>query len=219
MMDSLKVPGEKTQIVPNGVDTGLFKKYPSKELRKELGLSGNFVLGYVGVLREWVDFEPVFKALKSLNKKKVKVLIVGEEGRFTEKKELAKKCGIEDRVVFSGTIPYSEVPKYISCMDTCLIPFRVNKISENAVPLKLFEYMACERPVISTRLRGVEDTIGDRILYANSTDEYIELVSELMNDKSLPKGLGKKGRGFVVENYDWRTNVRDLERVLIKFGN
>ena len=62
LRDSYHVPQDKFELIPNGVDTELFKTYPSQQLKQELGLNTNFVVGYVGVLREWVDFEPVFAA-------------------------------------------------------------------------------------------------------------------------------------------------------------
>ncbi|MFX1351901.1 MAG: DUF2341 domain-containing protein, partial [Promethearchaeota archaeon] len=64
--DALDLPrsvSDKYVVLPNGVDTDLFRKHDSSGLRKELGFGGDtFVLGYVGVLREWVDLEPAFAA-------------------------------------------------------------------------------------------------------------------------------------------------------------
>lgn len=59
------VPDEKAEFIPNGVNTKLFKNYSNA--KEELGLCG-FIIGYVGVLRSWVNFKPVFEALKFLDK-------------------------------------------------------------------------------------------------------------------------------------------------------
>jgi len=61
------------------------------------------------VLREWVDFSPVFTALKDL--KDVKMVIVGKEGYYEENKKLAKEHGVEDQVTFVGMVPYKDVTK------------------------------------------------------------------------------------------------------------
>ena len=205
------IPDEKFELIPNGVDTKLFRKVES-DLRERLGLEDNFVLGYVGVLREWVDLTPVYQAIKNLED--VKLLIVGEEGMLKENREIVRRYRVEDKVVFAGTVPYTKVPEYISAMDVCLIPFKRNAISQNAVPLKLFEYMACEKPVISTRLEGVMEVVGDMILYADTVDEYIAQIKNIIDNTDLAEELGEKGRKFVIENYDWKKIVGRLDLIL-----
>ena len=120
----------------------------------------------MGVLREWVDLTPVYQVLKKMDN--TKLLIVGQEGLFRENQELVKKFGVQDKVIFTGNVPYVRVPEYIAAMDVCLIPFKNNDISHNAVPLKLFEYMACEKPVISSRIAGVQQIAKNNIFYADT---------------------------------------------------
>jgi glycosyltransferase involved in cell wall biosynthesis len=147
LRDSCGIPPNKSELIPNGVDTELFRKYPSDELRKELGINNSFVVGYVGLLREWVDLEPLFIAVKQLNEKlDIKLLIVGGGIGYEKNIELAEKHDLlKKKVIFTGTVPYTQVPKYISCMDVCVIPFKLDAVSQNSLPLKLFEYMACEK--------------------------------------------------------------------------
>lgn len=208
---SCNIPSDKCKIIPNGVDASIFRYLPGA--KESLGLNG-FIIGYVGVLREWVDFKPVFLALKKINPE-IKLLIVGKEGFFEQNINLAKSCGVADRVIFSGMIPYSQVPKYISAMDVCIIPFKKGGISENALPLKLFEYMACEKPVISTELEGVKKVAGNLVIYANNEDEYKEMFDLLYNDKNLRHKLGVAGRQFVEDNYEWEKIVDKLENLLL----
>lgn len=209
--ETYHVPMEKTEIVPNGVDTQDFKYY--KNSKEELGLDG-FILGYVGVLREWVDFKPVFKALKSLNSD-IKLLIVGSEGNLKESKELAKEFGVEDRVIFTGMIPYSDVPKYVSAMDVGLIPFNLSKVSHNALPLKLFEYMACNKPVISTEIDSLKSKFPKEILYTKTNEDYVDKIKMVYEDQLLSRKLGKSGRK-IAEKHNWEHITTKLEEVLLK---
>ena len=205
------IPDGKCEVIPNGVDTELFRNYG--DTKKELGLEG-FSVGYVGVLREWVDLEPVFRALRYLNKE-IKMVVVGKEGQFKENMELAKNYGVYDRVTFTGMVPYSQVPKYISAVDICLIPFKRGAISENALPLKLFEYMACEKPVLSTDLPGVRAVAGNKVLYATTRDEYREMILKLYRNEELRFKMGKEGRQLVEGVYDWEKIVGKMEEILI----
>jgi glycosyltransferase involved in cell wall biosynthesis len=203
------IPFDKIKIIPNGVNTDNFKPY--KNMKEEFGING-FIIGYVGVLREWVNLEPIFKILGQLNKE-VKLLVVGKEGRYRENVELAEKHGVADRVIFTGTISYSQVPKYISAMDICLIPFALNDISQNALPLKLFEYMACEKPVISTPIPAVKKIAGCNVLYATNEVEYLEKINLLYEDKNLRNKLGKQGRK-ISEEYSWEKIALELDQLL-----
>jgi glycosyltransferase involved in cell wall biosynthesis len=213
---SCRIPESKMRIIPNGVDTRLFRNYGST--KKELGFDiDSFIIGYVGVLREWVDLAPVFEALRNLNKN-IKMIVVGKEGKYKENVALATKYGVADRVHFTGMIPYYQVPKYISAMDICLIPFKLNAISQNALPLKLFEYMACEKPVISVPIPGVERVAGDLVLYARTQEEYTEKINTLFESDELKNELGYSGRKLITEKYEWEKIINDLENELRETG-
>jgi glycosyltransferase involved in cell wall biosynthesis len=216
LRDSCGIPPNKSELIPNGVDTELFRKYPSDELRKELGINNSFVVGYVGLLREWVDLEPLFIAVKQLNEKlDIKLLIVGGGIGYEKNIELAEKHDLlKKKVIFTGTVPYTQVPKYISCMDVCVIPFKLDAVSQNSLPLKLFEYMACEKPVISTKIKGVVDAVQDGVLYASTEEEYHDKIVKLYKDEELRIKLGIEGRNYVKGNYEWSKLALKLENVL-----
>lgn len=216
LRDSYHVPQDKFELVPNGVDTELFKQCAPQPLRNKLGIETDFVVGYVGVLREWVDFEPVFSALKHLEVKypNMKVLIVGEEGGYGKTKRLARKHEILNKAVFTGTVPYNQVPEYISCMDVCLIPFRANAVSDNALPLKLFEYMACEKPVICSQLTSIAQAVDGKVLYASNEKEYRDNLIALYENRQLRQRMGAEGRKFVEQSYNWSTITSGFETIL-----
>ncbi|MDP6584264.1 MAG: glycosyltransferase, partial [Anaerolineales bacterium] len=164
LQSAYHIPEDKSEYIPNGVDTELFRSYLCQQKREKLQIAGCFVLGYVGVLREWVDFEPVFAAVAGLGHAypDIRILIVGEEG-LERNRELARRYGVDGKVLFTGTVPYTQVPQYIACMDVCLIPRKANLVSESMVPLKLFEYMACEKPVICTELGSIKQAVQGRV--------------------------------------------------------
>ena len=204
------IPDIKFELINNGVNTTLFRKLQTG-MKDELNLEEYFVLGYVGVLREWVDLKPVYEALKSF--KNVRLLIVGEEGLLKENIDIAKEYGVAEKVVFTGTVPYETVPHYISAMDCCLIPFNQSKISQNSVPLKLFEYMACEKPIISARLPGVKEIAGERLFYADTASEYKDQITAVIASDTCSEQY-RKNRTFVVNTYDWNAIGQNLENVL-----
>jgi glycosyltransferase involved in cell wall biosynthesis len=207
-----RVPETKSCIIPNGVDLGAFQS--TNDGKALAGLDG-FIVGYVGVLREWVDFEPVFRALSAVDKR-IKMLVVGKEGQFEEARNLARMCGVSDRVIFVGEVDYAEVPQYIAAMDVCLIPFKSNDISAGAVPLKLFEYMACGKPVLSTRMQGVEGVAHDIVQYCSSVEDYAQTITALHEDEKLRKQMGHDGKKLISAKYDWEVISKTLESTLAR---
>ncbi len=215
--DLYPAPEDKEVIIPNGVDVELFYPYPSQSLREELGIGRDFVIGFVGTMREWVDFEPVFAAVGQLSSQcsDIKILIVGEEGGLSKTRHSAQRLGVLDKTIFVGTIPYNLVPQYISCMDVCLIPFAKHKGMDTGVdgfcPLKLPEYLACEKPVISTQKTPMPEYM---VLYASTVEEYRDKILQLYNDPQLRKQMGLLGRKLVQSSYTWSSRALMLEEML-----
>lgn len=210
LVESYQIPFKKIIIAPNGVDTELFKPMRT-DLKSKLDIDFKFTLGYVGVLREWVDFSPIFDVLKE--NKEVGMVVVGDEGSYNERVKEAEALKIKEQVCFAGSVKYSNVPEYISVMDACTIPFIINPVTNNAVPVKLFEYLACGKQVISSTLSGVKETVGDRILYANNSNELSDIVSNLIMD-NVPYNICEDNRSLICEKYSWKNTSEQIEKTL-----
>ncbi len=213
------IPREKRELLPNGVDIELFSPRPCDRIKERYGLGDSFVVGHVGVLREWLDLESLFIAIRELASKiDIKLLIVGGGVGYDKTVEMAKDLGVLDRTVFTGTVPYSMVPEYISCMNAGVIPFRQDNVSNNSLPLKLFEYMACGVPVVSTHVSAIQKDFGQTVRFVSSTNEYVQEFMKLYQDPKLCSRLGSEGRHIVEDEYQWPAIAKKLERVLIKAG-
>ena len=217
--EALNLPAryqDKYIVLPNGVDTSLFSKRDSRDLRKELGLEDSFVLGYVGVLREWVDLRPTLRALAALRDQghKVRLLVLGEEGGLDACKLLTQEFGVADQVLFIGTVPYEQVPRYVSLMDVGLIPFGYNPVASGALPLKLLEYMSCEIPVICTPLPGISTAVGDAVLYAGNADDIIQHIVHIKERPVEVQRMQAEGCKLVKQNFEWRNIAHHLVNIL-----
>ena len=210
------VPENKMIVVPNGVDTALFREMEKNTvIRKDLGLDDAFVVGYVGVLREWVDFEALLKAVKDLKTTlQLKVLIVGGGPEREKLNKLTEELGIKDVVVFTGNVPYNQVPDYISAMDVCTIPFKTDRVAKDSLPLKLFEYMACGKPVISSKIDVILEEMSHIVCCCETPEEYEESIMKYYHNKNLLDTCGKAGQKYVSENYTWKSISNLLESVL-----
>jgi glycosyltransferase involved in cell wall biosynthesis len=211
---SMNIKKYKYEYLPNGVDTKNFKPIKLKSSKTK-----QIIIGYLGALREWVDLRPMLLAVKNLKNYKIKVLIVGGEEDLPQYEKFVKKHKIDHKVTFTGNVPFKEVPKYINKMDITTIPFKINRVTNGTCPLKLLEYLGCEKASISTPLNEVKSMLGNKVLYANTVKEWEKQISILYHDQILREMLGKTGRKFVEENFNWNKICKDMEDILIKYNN
>lgn len=203
-------PMNKSVYIPNGVDIDLFS--PN---RHHLHKKNYFCMGFVGVINEWVDLKPVMSALKDLRKfMRIKLIIVGDGERVDEFKKITQDYEISDHVIFKGKLPYHKVVECMSLMDVCFISRKTTKDSQNSHPIKLFEYMALEKPVISTPLAGVQNLVGDMVFYASNSSEIKKRVCFLHENEDLKNEIGKRNREFIVDNYNWDKISAKFDKML-----
>lgn len=146
---------EKIDVVKNGVDRNLF--YPTNqkdpELVKHLGLEGKTVIGYIGThgMAHKLDFILHCAAkLQKLNSDKHFIFL----GNGAEKENLKRLCAELrlSNVDMLDSVPKSEVKRYISVLDVCLINLKKSELFTTVIPSKIFENAAMEIPI----LMGVE---------------------------------------------------------------
>lgn len=196
-------------IIPNGVDTSVFKHIPADVAKNDLGLKGH-ILGYVGSLEYWVDLETVVKALPHLD---VKLLVVGPE-LFTDYgtmiKKLAEYLGVSDKIVFTGRVEYSQLYKYISAMDIGLNPLKHVKKNEITVGGKIFNYLACGKPVLSSRMIALENLLGNNLYYYDDKMSFIRLINRLLEPADDRDNYIK-----ISQNFDWKNIATRYNQILL----
>ena len=116
------------------------------------------------------------------------------------------------------------MPGFISAADYCILPaYSHEKIMQDIVPIKLYEYMAMKKAVICTRLPGIYKEFGDDngIVYIDKPEDTVTKAIELAKGDII-KDLGTKARAFV-QKYDWETLtdrfVKILEEAIAKKRN
>jgi glycosyltransferase involved in cell wall biosynthesis len=217
LSDSYHFPPGKSVLIPNGVDSELFYNHRSPLASQTSGDVNPFRVGFVGFMNDWVDLEPVFEALKSLNRDgpKTRLLVAGDGSCLNFFKTLAEKQGLSDLVHFAGFVPHQKIPQFISGMDCCLISLKPTADCQNSFPLTLLEYMACGKPVIATPLSGIKEAVGDKVLYASGVEDIKNCILRLHTDAGLRSKLGNEGKVFVKENYTWERIGRQFEEVVM----
>ncbi|GAI11428.1 unnamed protein product, partial [marine sediment metagenome] len=166
-----------------GVNLAQFRKDNRSKVRIQHGIEkDDIVLFFMGWLYNFSGLREVALELVKAKDSHLKLLIVGEGDAFNELQELREKYDLHHRVILTGKKPYQEIPSFIAASDICLLPAYNNEVMRHIVPIKLYEYMAMGKPVISTKLPGVmkEFTHNNGVVYVNRPEEVVKKASELM---------------------------------------
>ncbi len=195
-----------TQIpFPNGVDISLFQKQDMNQLKTSLGLADSFVIGYIGRLIQMKGVDTLIEAAATLNFP-YKLLIVGQGEDKTKLLELAETHQIADKIVWIDVVPPEEVPDYLNCMDTLVLPSRTTPEWVEFFGRVLIEGMACEVPVIGSDSGEIPQVISDAglVFPEGEAADLAEKISKIASDPTLRHTLKKRGLERV-QNFTWET--------------
>ena len=141
-----------------------------------------------------------------------KLVICGKGEDELALKSLAKELGVEKDVLFLGLVPYKELPKYVSAADV----FVRASISEG-FGNSFVEALACEVPIIGTRVGGIPDFLTDKktglFCKVKDPDDLAEKILLLLEDEKLAHTIGETGKKMVTEKYQWAGIAQQFDEV------
>ncbi|MGI0091764.1 MAG: glycosyltransferase family 4 protein [Nitrososphaerales archaeon] len=224
-----RVDDSKIEIVTAGVDTELFKpdEISRKQIRARYSLEDREVIGFVGTFQEWHGVGEILEASRLVlaSHPKAAFLMVGPYFNATEKK--ARALGLPGSpFVFTGPVPYEKVPEYLSACDVLIAPYNPDKIESKeqvrkhplGSPLKMFEYMATGKPVITTSVEPMTAIIEDRmtglLIPPGDSRALAKAILELLDNEDLSRRLGEDGKQLVLRRYSWLGVVGRISSVL-----
>ncbi|MCK4826209.1 glycosyltransferase family 4 protein, partial [bacterium] len=146
----------KIIVLPSGTDTKLFRPLKKKECRKKLGLDPSFFyVGFVGSFFIHQGVDTLIDAAPMILERfaNARFLLVGDCPMMDTWKKRVNQKAIQEAFLFTGQVPYKKVPEYIGAMDICVAPHREE--SNQASPVKIFDYMACNRPIVASNIAVV----------------------------------------------------------------
>jgi len=188
---------EKFLFLPNGVDLDTF--FP-RELEKKDQII------YAGLLGHAQDLKNPILAMKRLEDRfDIKLKIVGDGDIRGELERLVISKNLEDKVEFEGLVPREKIPEFLSSSKIGIAPIKGIESLDYAVPSKIFEYMACELPYITSGIGEVERLTRESeagLVAENDPDSFAEKLRYLLEDEERLEDMRKKGRRFVEKNFD-----------------
>jgi glycosyltransferase involved in cell wall biosynthesis len=210
------IPAEKVAVVPNGVDTDIFRpRQRPSNLVDRFGLADRFVFGYVSNLdhpRE--GHELLIHAAIALRRRGVKAtaLIVGDGYRRSELERAARRLDAGDAVIFTGRVPHQEVLDYYALLDVFVVPRVDERAARLVTPLKPLEAMAAGVPLVTSDLMALREITGDgergRHFPAGDGAGLADVLARLEADPAQRAAMAVAARLWVLAERQWSANGR-----------
>ena len=218
---------ERVVVVPNAVDIDRFTPRPrDAALAASLGIEpGETVLGYVSTFTGYEGIRYLIEAAAILRERgrAVRVLLVGDGEERPALEAEARRLGVADRtVVFTGRVPHDTVNAYYSVIDVFVVPRTNDRVSQLVTPLKPYEAMALERPIVVSGVAALREIVtdGETGLTFKPEDarDLANVVEPLLDDPARRATLGRAAREWVAANRTWRQNGRRYRELYERLG-
>ena len=208
------VPADHVSVIPNGVDASVFAPQPpDPALQRRYGLAGRFVFGYVSNLdhpRENQELLVAATARLLRGGRNVACLIVGDGRRRSEIERTAKTAGVGAGVVFTGRVPHDQVRGLYALLDAFVVPRRDERAARMVTPLKPYEALAMERPLVVADLPALREIAAPEerglVFPAGDADALAASLARLIDDPVLRRRMGAAGREWVARERSWTAN-------------
>lgn len=199
LYQSKKEYARNIHLVPNAADIRLFGQAELEETIIPDDVSGlsHPLLGFVGVIHHWIDLDLI--AYLAVQRPEWTIVLIGPVGAGVN----IDSYKVIPNVIFLGHRDKEELPGYLKAFDVCLNTFINNELTQSVNPLKLYEYLAAGRPVVSVDMPGVAEFAGV-IEIAGDYDSFLAAVERVLESESPDK---KQQRLMVAQEHSWENRL------------
>jgi PEP-CTERM/exosortase A-associated glycosyltransferase len=210
---------DKVTVIPNAVDIDAFAVGGEADpvLRRQLGLDGHDVIGFIGSFYAYEGLDLLLDALPRLLQRQpgARVLLVGGGPQDAALKAQAERLGLKDKVVFTGRVPHDQVQRYYDLVDVLAYPRHSMRLTELVTPLKPLEAMAQGRVLVASNVGGHRELIrhGETgwLFPAGQADALADLLADVLGRRDSWPAIRAAGRTFVEAERNWRTSVSNYQ--------
>jgi glycosyltransferase involved in cell wall biosynthesis len=202
---------EDVHVVRTGPDLTRFVPTPPEP---ELKRGKPYLLSYVGVMGPQDGVDHAIRALAVLHRRRQDwhAVFMGDGEMLDEMRRLAAELGLDGAVEFSGWVEHDFVSRVLSTSDVCLAPDPKNPLNDVSSMIKISEYMAMSRPIVSYDLQESRVGAADAAAYAtaNDVDAFADRIDELLEDPDRRRAMGEAGRARAEGVLAWEHQERSL---------
>lgn len=213
---SLGVREDVIFVTGNGTDIDFF--HP-------MNITPLYDVGFVGSLDKWQGLEWLVEAIAIVAREipRIRIAIAGSGPEERLLQEHLEKYSIADQVTFLGNIPYAQVPMIINQFRICVSP-KMNFTDRNNPllsytysPLKIRDYAACGKPIIASKLPGLEEIEQAHfgiLVDPGDIKGLAHAIRELINNRDLRDEMSRNARMYAENNYAWRHSAQAISQII-----
>ncbi len=197
-------------LVPNGVSFEVFQEAMQKShLPHEIRGIPRPIIGFAGVLHSSIDFD-LLEEIASGRADWSLVMVGPVEGAADEDLETFSRIRHRRNVYYLGPKAPDELPEYIKCFDVGLMPYRMGPLTAFGDSLKLYEYLACGKPVVSTAVPTAQ-RFASLVAVAEDHSSFVSAVDKVLKE---PDGF-RETRIAVARDNSWDRRISDMSTIVL----
>lgn len=209
-------------ISPNAADIDLFApdKTARIQYRKQYNIDDKVVCGFVGAFLPWHGIDVFVRTIsvKLAENPQLILLLVGDGPLYQSTRELISATELDNQVIFTGRVPHDQVPCFMACMDFAILP----DSNTYGSPMKLFELMATETPVVCPDYSPIAEVVENNrtgwLFTPHDIDAAVELTIALSRSPDEIMKAGKAAREYIRSHRQWVHNAHDLLDLYRRLG-
>jgi glycosyltransferase involved in cell wall biosynthesis len=211
-------PAEKITVINNYPDLKIFNRSSYIHVRKER--KETFTLIYPGTIAPRYGLQTAISALPLLITRipNISLVIIGPEAQHKDHlKQIVEKLGLSAHTVFLPLAKNDEIPRRIAQADIGIYPALCDAHMNIATPTKVLEYAAMGIPIVSSRLRIIEELFGNSsvmLFEPGDVNQFAQCVIKLFENPSLREELVFKVDQEFVQKHFWENEFRDYLELL-----
>ncbi|MBU0651252.1 glycosyltransferase [bacterium] len=194
--------------IPNGVDLEHFTNIENLEKENELTKIGKPIIGYLGTIQDRIDFDLIAEIAREHQDK---IIALCGPVWATVQKEVDEKLKKFDNIIFTGRVALENAPSYITQFSVAIIPHKIDAFIKSTNPMKMYEYLACGKPIVSTEGAGI-DMFSDFIYIAKNNSQFIQYIEQAISDDSFGKQSLRKE---ILKEHTWEKRT---ERMMLEIN-
>lgn len=204
------VDPERILLAPTGVDLRTYEELSGRDvsgIRRELGLpTDSFIVGYTGHLYHDRGIDTLIRSAKYLDDKCLIVIAGGMDEDLKKVDQLIKNEKSGSKVRLLGRQSFSQIPFYQLASDVLVMPYSKKwRLQEWSSPMKLYEYMAAQRPIVSSDFQTIRDVLDEDSCVFVAPDDPEKLAAAIRfcaENRDFSRSISKKAFQRAA-NFSW----------------
>ncbi|WP_299585366.1 glycosyltransferase family 4 protein [uncultured Microbulbifer sp.] len=215
------IPPEKIEVIPNAIDEAKYLGIDFKSADIPELQGADYVVGYISNMSLREGHEYLIRAihqLRNISGLDIRGLLVGNGPEHDNLQKLTSELGLEEVICFPGEVDHSQINSYYKAIDLFVIPRIPDYAADWVTPLKPYEAMALERPIIVTSLPALKEIVGqneERGLVAKPADvgSLVDKLQDYIKNPAMRQNKVRVAKEWVFAERTWSSNAKRYDSI------